>query len=69
MAHTGGGDLLIGDQPLDQYLRALIVRLDSADDQARLLGCLAKYDASVSLNADDTGFVFDKAKEIALSFY
>lgn len=64
-----GGDLIIGGQPLDDYLRPLSGRLASPDDTQKLLGLLASYEAGISLTADETAFVFDKAKEIALSFF
>ena len=68
MSH-GGGDLIIGDQPLDQYLRPLAIRVDDPTERMQLIALLDKYDAGINLTADETGFVFDKAKQIALSFF
>lgn len=63
-----GGSLILGDRPLSEYLTDLTVKLDSAEDRERLTACLAQYNAGMALSADDIGFVFDKAKQIALSF-
>lgn len=69
MPNHGGGDILIGGEPLDDHMRPLINRLPNPEDIPTLQGLLAKYEANISLSKDETAFVFDRAKEIALSFW
>lgn len=62
----GGGGLIIGDQPVEYWVRSFLVRLPD-EEQDKALGILSKYDAGQSLKPSETQYIIHCLAQIAAS--